>query len=435
MDESVRSGQRAAAEAFEALATYLPVPPCGSWQNPMMVRKRETDATSAEPWPDVVRDLFEAEPDLLARVIEHVRAVYPTYASVSDDLLARSFRQNIDMCVTAVQGEVNPAEGPLRSYAQIARRRFEAGVPIDDLIRSYRFSIGLIADQLTDLLAEHHGSPQGGVDAYRRIWAVTDVYTAQLAEVYRQHRLQFDTRNHELKMDFIERLRSGTIDEPALTEARLRFHLREGIAYRAFIARLTTEADHDLYALMVMLESQLIGHQGLGVIRGSTIVGVCAQEFTVLPALSISYGHESALEDISASFASAQRVAATSVALASGNHDIAESGWRVSVEPEGPVTRHFEKRFVEPLEASAANAAMILTSVRQVLLHNRSFRAAAAALHCHQNTLRYRIARFEEITGARLGDTETVVSLEWMFEARARSEGTAAADGTAGLDR
>lgn len=374
------------------------------------------------PHDAAISAIYAFESDLLAQVVDHVRAVYPTYAAVSDELLARSLRQNIEMCVRAVSDPAIPDDSRLRSYAQIARRRFEAGVPIDDLIRSYRFSLGLIADKLTELFAEHRVSALDSLHAYRRIWNVSDAYTAVLVEVYRQHRLQLDTRNHEIKMDFIERLRSGRPDEATLDTARRRFHLNPDVPYHAFIARIVSGSEHDLYALMVLLESHLIGRRGIGVIRADTIVGVCARAFDIDSPVSISYGQALPLQEIAESFVMAQHVAATSIAGSSGNHYIADAGWRVSVEPNAPVIAHFEKRFRTPLEATSVDVATILESVREYLEQNRSFRAAAVMLHCHPNTLRYRIARFEEITGARVDDTETILSLQWMFEAHARAE-------------
>lgn len=111
---------------------------------------------------------------MLDPVIDHVRNSFPTYAAVSDDLLKTSFLQNIEMCVRAGRDGGDPPDATLRSYAQIARRRFALGVPVDDLIRSYRFSQGLVADTLTDLFDEAGVSPRDGLDAYRQIWSASD---------------------------------------------------------------------------------------------------------------------------------------------------------------------------------------------------------------------------------------------------------------------
>jgi DNA-binding PucR family transcriptional regulator len=42
----------------------------------------------------------------------------------------------------------------------------------------------------------------------------------------------------------------------------------------------------------------------------------------------------------------------------------------------------------------------------------------ARALHVHANTLRHRLRRFEEATGANLRDPRVVVELWWALERR-----------------
>jgi putative transposase len=42
---------------------------------------------------------------------------------------------------------------------------------------------------------------------------------------------------------------------------------------------------------------------------------------------------------------------------------------------------------------------------------------AAEALVVHQNTLRYRLARFAEITGANLDSTDTLLEVTWALAA------------------
>ena len=59
----------------------------------------------------------------------------------------------------------------------------------------------------------------------------------------------------------------------------------------------------------------------------------------------------------------------------------------------------------------------MLASVRSYLDHDRRISAAAKALSVHENTLRYRLQKFEQATGARLDATNTIVELCWAFEA------------------
>lgn len=367
-----------------------------------------------------INALIERGPILLEQVLGYVRATYPTYESVSDEVISSSFTQNIDMCIRGVVDGPTPQGHKLRAYAQIARKRFEQGVPVEDLIRSYKHSIGLIADALTELYDAHGVSPLESLHAYRQIWMVSDVYSAVLVEVYRQHQLQLDTRNHAIKNDFIDRLRSGDVDDGILATAQTRFDLRVDLDYRGFVAAMVGGSEHDIYSLLAMLEPQIFGHRGVCAIRGDAIVGICRDVFDTRVGVSVSYGRPRSLPHIADSLEVARRVARTSTASSAGNHHLEEVGWRVSVDPESPVVDLFHARFRQPLDSANVDAASTLHSVEEYLRQNRSYKNAATTLNCHPNTLRYRIARFAEITGCSVDDTETAVSLQWYFELCAR---------------
>ncbi|MBB1025397.1 MULTISPECIES: PucR family transcriptional regulator [unclassified Dietzia] len=373
-----------------------------------------------DPRGAAIDALVEREPVLLTQVLATIRGTYPTYESVSDEVISSSFHQNIEMCIRAVVDGPTPQGHKLRAYAQIARKRFEQGVPVEDLIRSYKHSIGLIADALTELFDAHGVSPFESLHAYRQIWMVSDVYSAVLVEVYRQHQLQLDTRNHAIKNDFIDRLRSGDFDDGILATAQTRFALRTDLDYRGFVAAMVGHSGHDIYSLLAMLEPQIFGHRGVCAIRGDVIVGICREVFDTGDGVSVSYGRPRPLSGIAESLEVARRVASTSTALSAGNHHLEEVGWRVAVDPESPVVDLFDARFRQPLDSAKVDAASTLCSVEEYLRQNRSYKNAARTLNCHPNTLRYRIARFAEITGCSVDDMETAVSLQWYFELRAR---------------
>jgi purine catabolism regulator len=61
----------------------------------------------------------------------------------------------------------------------------------------------------------------------------------------------------------------------------------------------------------------------------------------------------------------------------------------------------------------AAHAAELVSSVRVWLEHDRNTERAARALHVHPNTLRYRVQRFEEISGRSLSSTASLAEV-WL---------------------
>jgi putative transposase len=97
---------------------------------------------------------------------------------------------------------------------------------------------------------------------------------------------------------------------------------------------------------------------------------------------------------------------------------------RIAVVEEGELTEALLARFVTPVLATGPMAAIVLSSVRTFLGNRRHIAETAAALSVHTNTVRYRLARFAELTGADLEDTETLIEVWWALEAWALREQT-----------
>jgi DNA-binding PucR family transcriptional regulator len=58
----------------------------------------------------------------------------------------------------------------------------------------------------------------------------------------------------------------------------------------------------------------------------------------------------------------------------------------------------------------------VLRSLRTYLANDQSVEATAAALFVHPNTLRHRLARFEETTGACLRNVDRLTEVWWALQ-------------------
>ncbi|MFE9450123.1 helix-turn-helix domain-containing protein [Streptomyces sp. NPDC006739] len=56
--------------------------------------------------------------------------------------------------------------------------------------------------------------------------------------------------------------------------------------------------------------------------------------------------------------------------------------------------------------------------MRDYLERGRHVREVARSAHVHVNTVRYRLRRFEELTGTSLDAPDTAVELSWALAAR-----------------
>lgn len=99
--------------------------------------------------------------------------------------------------------------------------------------------------------------------------------------------------------------------------------------------------------------------------------------------------------------------------------------------PHGPT----EVGLVAPLEAEGEFGQFLLETVRAYLAHGLSIPRAAASIPVHVNTLRYRLKRFQELTGADLHDPEHLIEVSWALAgdpgaAGSREAGSRAERGT-----
>ena len=71
------------------------------------------------------------------------------------------------------------------------------------------------------------------------------------------------------------------------------------------------------------------------------------------------------------------------------------------------------RRYLEPLAGSQAEIAASLRVLFECDMH---VERAAEQLFVHPNTLRYRIGRFEEMTGANLRNTTSALEVWWALQ-------------------
>lgn len=122
------------------------------------------------------------------------------------------------------------------------------------------------------------------------------------------------------------------------------------------------------------------------------------------------------------------RVATQSLDLAvkmgrTGVQGIVELNWRLAAAQAGGVDRLFRRRFLEPIEELGDFAEDLLGTVRAYVHCGGSVARTAENQHVHVNTVRYRISRFEELTGFDRDNIDDLIGLAWVFEIPAPASG------------
>jgi len=73
-------------------------------------------------------------------------------------------------------------------------------------------------------------------------------------------------------------------------------------------------------------------------------------------------------------------------------------------------------RYLRPLSALGARAEPVMETVTAFIDNGLNIKATAEALDVHQNTVRYRLSRFEELTGSYLEHPVVAFEVWWALE-------------------
>src|SRR5262249_17866603 len=157
---------------------------------------------------------------------------------------------------------------------------------------------------------------------------------------------------------------------------------------------LTATLDHDLI--------------GIATKRPAPIDGVCA-----------GVGPAARLAELPASFALAGRALQTALAFGEdGIFSLSDLSIRPAILFDAPLGDAFVARYLEPLAELGRLGDELEMTLRAWFDRDMRIDETAQALHMHANTLRHRLRRFEEATGANLRSPADLAELWWALERR-----------------
>lgn len=95
---------------------------------------------------------------------------------------------------------------------------------------------------------------------------------------------------------------------------------------------------------------------------------------------------------------------------------VEDLSWRLAAAADPEVSSHLVDRYLTPLREQGEFGKVLEDTVRAYLGNGQNVARAAAYLNVHGNTLRYRLEKFTDLTGATLMSTDTVIEVAWALE-------------------
>jgi hypothetical protein len=352
---------------------------------------------------------------LVDGIVARIRDELPDFRRLPASTLAQAVRGNVARALAALAELRPPTPAELEGAAAVGRERAEQGLSVDGVLHAYRISISAVWTRFGELARERGVDVTSVLAFSETLWLWGDAVMEVVGAAHREVELELAREEQQLRDAFVLAVLLGTIDAAELSRESAGFGLdpeREYVAFRARALpgaqarrvvpdgddRLVTALDHDLVGLAVARPSAVPG----------TVVGV---------------GPPGRLAGLPVAFALAGRALQTALAFGQeGVFSLADLGIRPAVLADEALGEVLCARHLEPLASLGRFGGELEATLRAFVDHDLHVEDTARALHVHPNTLRHRLRRYEQATGASLRRQADLVELWWALERRRLSE-------------
>lgn len=215
---------------------------------------------------------------------------------------------------------------------------------------------------------------------------------------------------------FVSSVLSGVGPEEDAFNRLGSYGLDGSVSYCAF--RAHPETDEELRQLEILLQLSGPGsdRRGVSAILDGDLSGFVSVVPDELPLL-VGVSDPVAFAELPVAFRRATRAFhVAQLAGREGVQSLQSLGILVSVMTDRDIAEVMSAAYLEPLRRLGEYGETILATVRRYVDHDCQIEITAKVMELHMNTVRYRIAKFEDILGVSLRDTQTLAEVWWAFQ-------------------
>ncbi|MFF1926113.1 PucR family transcriptional regulator [Streptomyces sp. NPDC058221] len=353
------------------------------------------------------------------RLITLIRRHVPGYAVLSDEELRSSAWRFMDILVSELSSLRVPDAALREMLRDYALERAAQGIPLDVLTIGYQLgSRAMLA--LLDEVATEVGLPTDLLLAvHDSTWEFSNEASAVFARVHHDLALERAHFDAERRSAFASGVLSGTFPAVRINRDAHLFGLAPQTHHVALAAQAASADEVDAVrrtiasALRVPADRLLLAQVGpvLGFIAPRAPEAVGGHLVAVGPRLP--------LEQLDTGFDEAVLALSTARRFAmSGVVRLSDLGPRPLVLSDSHIAEGLSARHLTALDVAGRSNSEIEQTAREYLECDQDVREVAARLAVHPNTVRYRVNRFQELTGLNLRRTEDLVTSWWLLNRR-----------------
>ena len=394
------------------IAVPVPLVPAPSVET--MTRKRKAPRVTTD-WNVLLEAMF-AEPDALdRRVRDAIRTEYAVDRTRRFDALHDGMAADIVRILSAARaGRAGVDNVFVADLATAGEAWARQGIPVDEMLQVWHVGVEVILGYLKEVGQRRGVDDADLLEFVQSVYGWSDVAVVAAAKGHRSAEIELAVAEEERREAFVRGLLFGTLASADLRVGAEAYGLDPDCEYIAVRARLGNGVHQR------KLEQELGFHApgkhraGLSAVVDGSLAGILIEPPVTMSAL-VGVGPRRSLRHVAESYRLATRALMTIQACGlRGAHDFGSLGLRAAVAMDSEVGEILRQRYLDPM-AGADSARELLSTLRAYLACDMHVERTATRLFVHQNTVRYRLARFEELTGTSLRSTQVVVELWWAL--------------------
>jgi hypothetical protein len=377
---------------------------------------------AAEPhrtraWDVLFDALLGARLELTECVRVAIQARVPAYRDIPRETLDDEIALEIERVLRSARaGTTAITDDEFAELAKVGTARAQQGVPVDEMLHAWRIGVEVFVTH-----ARAEGRRLGVDDALvlelvSSTLAASDLAMVTTADAHRKAGRTLVLAEGQRCEAFVRGTLFGTVPIAELRIQAEAYGLDPTVDYVATRARLESDAARHTLETALGFHSGSLYRRGLCALIDGHLVGFLSEPPSRDVDAVVGLGPPRPLERQSESYRLAARALMTVQACRlKGAYDIPALGLRAAVAVDADVGESLRKRYLEPL-AEGGSARELMTTLRTYLACDMHVERTATRLFVHQNTVRYRLARFEELTGASLREAEVLFEVWWALQ-------------------
>jgi PucR C-terminal helix-turn-helix domain len=367
-----------------------------------------------------VADLIEPRlEELVTAMVELYCDQIPGYTLIPEEITRQNTLDTVLVWLAEVRSGVLPEQSDGTEIAELARRWWSLGTPLDLSLRTIQLGARRVIEFARHETAELEIDPDRLNEVMDLGWRWAILNAAVVGNVYRREQVGAARRDAARLADFLRDMALGRMTEQRLADDSKLYRLDLSIRYFTIRMSVPTQADASTAEGHIRRAGATSEQRAVQATVDGQIYALAPRRPTAPDGMTIAIGPAVPLSDAHRSFADAEDALRTALAFnVTGTVDLpALLPLPIATAARDLAARLSDERLAR-LDELGQSGADIEKTVLALLDHDKNVEETARALHLHRNSVRHRVSRFQEFTGLDIQRTDDLITTWWLLKWR-----------------